>query len=58
MARVKCSKCKAECCSCWGCDPKKYVNGLCPKCQREKQNDVKTDLNGVQGLQKPVKPSV
>jgi hypothetical protein len=33
MAKVKCTKCGGECCTCWGCDPKKYKDGLCPNCQ-------------------------
>lgn len=40
MAKVKCKKCGAECCSCWGCDPKSYVNGLCPKCQKDAKNNA------------------
>lgn len=40
MAKVKCKECGAECCSCWGCDPKSYVNGLCPKCQKDAKNNA------------------
>lgn len=41
MAKVKCVKCGNECCSCWGCNPSTYVDGVCPACQekeKEKQN--------------------
>lgn len=54
MARAKCTKCGAECCTCWGCDPKQYVNGLCPKCQREKTNDAAIKTSGVQRLQQSI----
>ena len=52
MARVKCKKCGAECCTCWGCQPSTYVDGLCPKCQTEVKNANDT-TNGVQNVRQP-----
>lgn len=42
--KVRCKKCGAECCSCTGCNPDSYVNGLCPKCQ---QDDTKARSKSV-----------
>lgn len=49
MAKVKCKNCGATCCSCSGCKPSTYVNGLCPSCQK-KINNVVTTNKGVSEL--------
>lgn len=47
--KIKCIKCGAECCTCTGCNPDAYKNGLCPKCQQE-VNDSKSSNTAVQQL--------
>lgn len=44
MPKTKCVKCGAECCTCWGCNPSLYVNGVCPTCQ-QKEKDAKNKTN-------------
>lgn len=41
MAKKKCKKCGAECCTCNGCNPGAYVDGICPLCQKT----AKTNAN-------------
>jgi len=54
MATVKCKGCGAICCTCSKCNPATYVDGLCPKCQKNANNQPK----GMQGLPKPAGPNM
>ena len=49
MAKVKCKSCGATCCRCSGCDPSKYVNNICPLCQK-KLKDASTTNKGMPEL--------
>lgn len=48
MASIKCKGCQTICCTCAKCNPATYVDGLCPKCQKNANNQSQ----GVQGLPK------
>jgi hypothetical protein len=45
--KVTCSNCGTECCTCWGCNPNTYINGLCPACQEKlkQQQDAPSQTN-------------
>lgn len=54
MAKAVCVQCGADCCTCWGCDPKQYRDGLCPKCQElNKLKDAPPNNEVLQQLQQP-----
>jgi len=51
MPRKKiCKICKAKCCTCEGCNPDSYVDGICPVCQKKSNNAISSD-KGMQELQ-------
>lgn len=54
MATAKCKQCGIICCTCAKCNPSTFVNGICPKCQKNANNQS----NDVQGLPRPGKPVV
>lgn len=52
--KVTCKKCGTKCCTCQGCNPNTYVDGLCPRCQQlekeNKNNDTKVLYGRMQRL--------
>lgn len=48
--KAKCKKCGSECCTCQGCDPSTYLDGLCPLCQKKAKN-ANTQNKPMSGLQ-------
>jgi hypothetical protein len=48
--KVKCKICGTECCRCTGCDTSKYIDSVCPSCQKKLKNDS-SENNSMQGLQ-------
>lgn len=53
MAQAVCKKCGGVCCTCTGCNPKEYVNGLCPSCQKELKDVSNTPDRELSELQEP-----
>jgi len=43
--RSKCIKCGAECCTCTGCNPSAYVNGLCPNCHEKAKAEAAAKIS-------------
>lgn len=56
MAKAKCINCGAECCSCWGCNPATYKDGLCPKCQSLKSENVTSSTSSMSELSNTEEP--
>lgn len=57
MAKVKCKKCGTTCCTCSGCNPKTYIDGLCPLCQKLERNAANSKITRVSGLPDTKKPT-